>query len=173
MKRALIFPLITVIILTLVSCSSSQTRNQETVINFYYCPNPLILHEDATVVVPENRVLTGGEPSLDDFLRLYFSGPIRKDLTTPFPDGLYAESIVLDDTRVNITLSSVFSQLQNIDLTVACACLGKTVMEYTSAEYVYISFINSATGNQHTITVGPDSYLLTDNSYPTVNEEND
>jgi len=172
-KRALIFILLAALLLTLASCDASRKRSPKTAINLYYCPDPLVFHRDSTVVTAESRVFPGEGPSLEDLLSIYFSGPTRKDLESPFPNGLYAESVEWDGKRVHITLSSVFSQLQNIDLSVACACLGKTVMEYTGAEYVYINFINSATGNQHTVTVGPDSYLLTDNSYPTVNKEND
>lgn len=171
MKRTICLALTVVFLLSLTACDSSASTSPDETVFFYYCTDPLRYDGNSSVISAEARNCTGYVNSLEFLLNLYLAGPVERGFKSPFPEGLYAESITLSSNRVSITLSSITSELKGLDLTLACVCLSKTVQELADVDTVYINYENSNTGKRHTITIGPNSYLLTDETSAAVDTE--
>lgn len=171
MKRSVCLLIVIALLIVLPACKNSSPQYQGEEVLFYYCTDPLVYDSELGVISPERRYYSGSDTSLDALLNLYLSGPIERGFRSPFPDGLFAENVTLGSNRVHITLCSMFSELNDLDLTLACVCLSKTLQETAKVDNVYITYENSITGNRHTVTIGPDSYELIDQSSNTVNAE--
>lgn len=171
MKRALCFILAALLLPSLCACTATKSNPPSETVTFYYCTSPLGYDTKDGVISPEKRNCEGYANSLEFLLNLYLAGPIERGFKSPFPEGLYAESITLSSNRVSITLSSIFSELKGLDLTLACVCLSKTIQELADVDNVYINYNNSDTGKRHTITIGPNSYVLVDESMVSINTE--
>lgn len=170
MKKIMCILLFSVVIL-LAGCSNAANTHSDKVYNFYYCASPLSFGREESVVVAEKRTLEGQIISPEYIINDYLKGPVSIDLASPFPEGLYAESVSLADNRIQISMSNIYSELNGMDLTLANICLSKTMQELANVDYVYISYLNNATGKRSTITIGPDSYLLFDESSETTEQE--
>ena len=164
MNRLIRTLLVALFLLTFCSSSTTQENQQSNTLTFYYCNSNAIQNLDTYVIAAEKRNPKEFSDALDVLLDEYFKGPVSSDLFSPFPGNLKVESIVQSNTHIQITLSSVFSNLSDVDYSLACACLTKTVHELTGFENIYISYENASTGKRHTISANPDSYLLNDNS---------
>ena len=164
MNRLICILLVALFLLAFCSCSTTQESQQSNTLNFYYCNSNAMQNLDTYVIATEERNPKEFSDALDVLLNEYFKGPVSSELLSPFPSDLKVESIVQSNTHIQITLSSVFSNLSDVDHSLACACLTKTVHELTGFENIYISYENTSTGKRHTISVNPDSYLLDDNS---------
>jgi len=164
MKRLICTLMVVVFLLAFCSCSATQESQQSNTLNFYYCNSNAMQDLDTYVIAAENRDPKEFSDALDVLLNEYFKGPVSSKLYSPFPSNLKIESIVQSNTHIQITLSSAFSNLSDIDFSLACACLTMTVHELTGFESIYISYENASTGKRHTISLTPDAYLLDDNS---------
>ena len=80
-------------------------------------------------------------------LRRYFAGPQSETLNTFLPRGTELVSFYDFDGNVQIILSPQISQLSEAELTVACACITRTVIELTDATSVQISADDNSLGD--------------------------
>lgn len=152
MKRILSIILALLILFSFAGCTA------ENEILFFY-PRAEIQYGNAGgVIVSESREVSGENLSLEYLLKLYLEGPISQELQNPFPSGTALLSFVLENKQLTLTLSESFSKLENMDYTIACACLANTGFSLTDAESITI-----LSGN-HSITLTPDVISLIDNS---------
>lgn len=164
MKRLISLLLLLALALSLYGCNSDASLKMNAPVNFYYCSNSITYNSPDGVICAEVRDATGYTDNLQQFIELYLKGPASSEFTSPFPDGADVEQLSLGTTRIQITLNETFTELSGLDLTLACACLAKTVQEAAQVEYVQIIFENSSTGKRNAITIGPSNLLFMDNS---------
>ena len=154
MKRLLTLMMACCLILTGCGANSSQSDGNQ-VLFFYEQRGASELTSDA-MIGSESRTTYAG--ALGPLLELYFRGPTRDDLISPFPDGTEVISATQGENGTELVLSNGFFSLQGVDLAVACACLTRTVCAYTGEDSVTLS---DELGRIH-MDVTPDSFLVQD-----------
>lgn len=164
MKRFFSFLFLLVFLLGCCGCNTTNQEDDQKTVVFYYCTDIISYETDNGVIATEVRSTAYDSEDLKDLLDLYFEGPVNVNLVSPFPSGLIIEDITVSDNRVQVSLNSIFSELNGLDATLASICLVKTVQELTETDCVILSYENSVTGKRHNITFDHDSYLLSDNT---------
>ena len=94
----------------------------------------------------------------------YLQGPNTDECVSPFPAGVSVLSIEQHDSKLSIQLSAPFAELSGIDLTLACACLSKTIMQLTQCTTVEISVPGATLNGSASIIMDEQHLLLLDNS---------
>lgn len=158
--------LMLVFLLLLSGCTLGQERLKEPV-SFYY----LRSHSDSDayqsffsegVIGAESREASGHRQDLTYLLTMYLQGPLSEDLENPFPAGCRAIEIKQEDQTLSISLNAVVSQLGEMELTIACACLAKTCLELTGVDTVYMESRNPDGDALFTRIFTADNLLLED-----------
>ena len=99
---------------------------------------------------------------LNYLIAMYLRGPQNEALRSPFPAGCRLEKVYTDDNTLYVRLSSEFTTLENIDLTLACASLAKTFLTMTGLDHICIDAASSEK-SIHMI-LDKDSILFADHS---------
>ena len=140
MKRFLCILLIAVLFLS--GCAIGQERFKEPV-TYYYLRDYSDPDNRDTFFLDgalgtETREAAGHRDDLNYLLSIYLQGPLDGGLRSPFPSGCRPMDIRQEEQYVYLKLSPSITDLNEMDLTVACACLAKTCMELTGVETVQI-----------------------------------
>lgn len=138
MKRIILL-LCLCILLGLAGCAGNVDQ-PEVPVRFFYPrhTNDILYEGDDGVVTWELRESAGNEENYSYLLNLYLRGPTVLPLRNPFPRATSVVSFEQNANQVILTLSDPFAQLSGMDLTLAGACLMKTVNGMTGAEILYI-----------------------------------
>lgn len=148
MKRLLCIILITVLFLS--GCAIGQERFKDPVTYYYLRDYSDLDHRDAFfsegAMGSEIREAGDHRTDLNYLLSIYLQGPLDEGLRSPFPKGCRPMDIRREDSSLYLTLSPSITQLNEMELTVACACLAKTCMELVDVDTVHIMG-NSLDGN--------------------------
>lgn len=164
MKRMISLLLALVCICGIAGCAAETPP--ESPVAFYYRCSEIGLGAPEGVMQAEQRDAAGHEDEYEYLLNIYVKGPKSSHLAPTFPLGTKILRFSLENNRASITLSDNFSILTGMDLTVACVCLTRTVIEMTGCEQVTLRARTTNLDGNKFITFGKDSYLLLD-SYPT------
>ena len=171
MKKTLILLLVLLLVTTLWGCEIGQSITDDPV-NFYYPWSDLEAmmkqNPHCTVVGSELHEISGNRDSLAYVLSLYFLGPQDSALTSPFPKNTALLSVQEQAGRLTLTLSSNFSQLKGIDLTIACTCLAKTCLDLTDADSIYIRSEVENPQDSVSFTITRKNLLLSDTQPETI-----
>lgn len=134
------------------------TNNEEPVI-FYYPKAEISYHSESGVIAPEARESLSSEDSLGYLLSFYLEGPIDPALELPVPEGTQVLRMIPYDDGMLLVMSREFSQLEGMDLTIACASISKTC--FGLADLQEITFAAVTQKNVVRI-VRRDSFITTD-----------
>ena len=163
MKRIICMLLSTVFFLSVLGC---QNDTKDTDLQFYYPKNDLGYNAQenrffGSAVEAELRsdisYQSGGQ-----ILEEYFKGPHDQALVNPFPAGLTLVNLDIRGVILHLTVSDHLSQLQDIPLTIACACLSKTAMLVTGATIVYISCESALLNGEKYLRMDAQSLIFDD-----------
>ena len=136
MKKILSALLLLTIAVSLCACS--DTQKVEVPVYFYYPAKTVSYGTQDGVITPEKRESKDFINDPTGLLNLYLQGPADNSLQNPFPKELSVRSYAVLDTEVILELSPQFSEISGLDLTLACASLGKTIFRMTDTEKVTI-----------------------------------
>ena len=153
MKRILATLLLISLLLSLCACSNQKE------IRFYYTRSEILYGHTDGVISSEIRDVSGHEGDLSYLLMLYLEGPHADYLSSPFPKGTALSQMEMQDGHMTIVLSEPFSQLQGLDLTLACSCIANTCFSISHCEAVTVQ--SDSTGVP-AITLTRDSVALVD-----------
>lgn len=121
-------------LLLLTGCAPG--RASENAVTFYYPrKNPVYSFSDLPIG-SEQRDIAG--ESLEYVLRLYLLGPTDENLEMLFPSGTRLQSLTEEAGALTVFLSPGGNRMQDIDFTLAGACLAKTCFAYGSFSTVTI-----------------------------------
>lgn len=162
MKKIISISLALLLLLSLWGCGNSHDSIAVPA-EFYYRNATASYNSDSAVICGETRESSGHD--LTDIVNIYLQGPITPNCLSPFPAGVTVVSVDQRDDRLYIVLSSPFDTLSGIDLTLACACLSKTMMELTQCNAVEISVPNASLNGKSSIIIDEQSLLLLDSSF--------
>ena len=169
MKRTTAFLLIFLLLTGLCACEI-QSNDVIEPVEFYYLRTDYVYGGTDGVIAAEIREASGHVGDLPYLLALYLRGPLDSSLKAPFPTGSRILSFYLDGETLSVTLDSTFASLQNMELTLACACFARTCFSLADVAQVQITALTPDDTPSLDITISTDSMLLEDISSMTVNE---
>lgn len=153
--------LLLAIALLLSGCGGASLKTPG---NFYYRLSDIAYNSADGVIAPEVRELDGLTEDPEALMEVYLKGPESRELESPFPRNTTLEEWSMEDTTMTLTLSREFSSLSGLDLTIACACITRTLLELTPATTVVIQTTDSRLDNNVHVTMSDDLMLLVDDS---------
>lgn len=140
MKR--LISVILILALCLSGCDFGRDRMKEPV-SFYYLREhsgsddyDVFFTEGA--IGAETREAAGHRNDLNYLLALYLQGPMDAQFESPFPVGSKIEDIQNENGELTIVMNTISSRFNDMELTIACACLAKTCMGLTDADVVTV-----------------------------------
>ncbi len=155
--------LICLLLVVLLLCGCSKNKDEvKTPVDFYYINAEIHYDSPAGVISAEVRDSTGYKDNLVGLLDLYLAGPSSDEFISPFPNGTVTMRAIRDETTVNIELSKAFAGLKGLDLTIACACLTRTVSELTGCSAVKIYVADTMLEGNDSITMDANEIILLD-----------
>ena len=165
MKHWISLLLIISILLCLCSCAK-DTRPAKIPVNFYYLASEVSYNGTSEILLSEEREGAGYEADVEGLLNQYLKGPISNAMRSPFPAHVTVARYATTANAVILELSGEFAQLTGIDLTVACACLSRTLFELTQLEKVMISATDAQLDGQASITFDLNDIHFVDTPLP-------
>ena len=159
MKRWISMACAAAMLFTLCACSKNNPSVVSPV-NFYYKTDPA--NYQAGSITPEVRDSDGYDDNLKGLIQLYIDGPASKSYLNPFPKRLTVKSITVNNTTVELQLNAAFTQLTDLDMTTACACLTMTLLEITQRHRLIITAIDESGNVIYTGSMTRDHILLSD-----------
>lgn len=169
MKRMISLLLCSMLLLCLFGCGQTQEKLVDP-ISFYYLHAPVnhqIQHgTEHSVITPEIREGLGVRRNISALLAQYLSGPKAESYVSPLPADTKLVDWTTEDTTLCITFSDEISDLTGIDLTLACACVAKTILEIGNFDTVKIQAETLPLDGKTSITMDKNNMLLLDDVNP-------
>lgn len=172
MKRLICLILIPVLFLS--GCGFGRNRMKESV-SFYYLREhsgsddyDVFFTEGA--IGAETREAAGHRNDLNYLLALYLQGPMDAQFESPFPVGSKIVDIRNENGELTIVMNTIASRFNDMELTIACACLAKTCMGLTDADVVTVEAYGPNKKVLFSRSFTEDSLVLED-VYPQATEE--
>ena len=163
MKKTL--SLLFVLLILLSGCSTKKKEIHDPV-NYYYLVSSIRHDHNSSVITCEVRDKFGHANDYTYLIEDYLLGPQSPNSTSPFPAGTTLIRFDLMKDTALVDVSSHLALLSGHDLTLACACLGKTVLELTGMKSVQITAQGDLLDGKEFITVDAGSLALIDNYVP-------
>lgn len=117
----------------------------------------------------ELRETYGHESDYVWVLTEYLKGPISQKLTAPFQRSVSIVSAERSGSQLQLQMTQELANLSGADLTVACACITLTCLEFPGVEAVSIRAVGSKLDGKTEILLNRNSLLLEDSSASLVN----
>ena len=160
MKRILTLVILAALLLS--GCDHSEKPTDT--VTFYYLRSEIAYGGDDGVIAAEERELAVGELPPSELLHLYLQGPQTEGLVLPLPAGTLPTDVSVDGAVITIAFGPALSGLTDIDLSIACACVGYTCFSATGAETVHVTSPATDLSGPVSYTVTRDTFLLFDDT---------
>lgn len=161
MKKFLCIALVIILSASFFACNKTDANIRNPVL-YYYRTRDLQYGVENGVITAEVRERFGHEEDYTYLVEQYLNGPMSSECISPFPAGTSLEQIDFLKDKVLITLSSHISLLSGSELTIACTCLAKTLLEMTGMKEVRISSKNDLIDGQEYISIATEDIVLLD-----------
>ena len=148
-------------LLSFTSCAKAAEDIQCPAKFYYLCRETKYGIADG-VISSEERETVHIQNDLYALMQAYLKGPQTPALTRAVPANVMLETIQAEDGTLVLTLSPEFAQLSGIELSIACACLSMTLLDYTQVQTVQIIASGSSLSDSDRITMTRESVLLMD-----------
>ena len=132
-------------------------------IRFYYPKAEFDYRAESGIMESEVREAPGHEDDLNYLMAVYFEGPVDQELTSPFPRGTAMLEYSLSGNTLEMTMNESFAALDDLEHTIASACIAQTCFGLTDAEHIVIKYNSDRYGSK-TINLSRDSLVMTDNA---------
>ncbi len=159
MKRLICILCILASVLACFGCSSAKKAIKNPV-NFYYLTNPE--NYQANAITPEVRESSNYDDDLLGLMQIYVNGPLTDQHINPFPKGTAVQNITLNNVTVEIILNDSFAELNNVEMTSACACLTMTILELAGRHRLIITALNDSGETIYSTSMTKEHILLSD-----------
>lgn len=157
--------LLLLITMLFAACSVSGKKPDDPV-TFYYHRAQLTYGSTDSVIAGEIRDAADFSGDITRLLNAYLAGPGSDSFRETFPTGAKVVSFSHTGTSAEVVLSAAFARLDGIELSIACACLAKTVMELTEVSTVTIRSATDDNEKAVYVTMNEASLLLLDTGAP-------
>lgn len=153
--------------LALLFCTACRKEKKPELlqpVRFYYKTAEITFKGDTGVIAPEEREANGHETDLKWLLESYFNGPVTDTLVAPFRSETDLADCSLESGVLSVTVSPELAELGGVDLTIACACIAMTCLEFPEVNSVEISAENTLLGGKPSIVITASDIALMDRS---------
>ena len=148
----------------LAGCTGSGTNEKESGVRFYYRSADGDYFSEQGAMGFERRNLDENQADVDAMMALYLKGPLSPELTSPFPSGMRLVRSEMTSSEITLTFDDSLAALTGIGLRLACACIAKTVWEYSGCDTVTIRAQTLELDGKESIVIHPDKLVLKDHS---------
>lgn len=165
MKRIIILILVLSSLFAFTSCSAYYGRSVKNNIDFYYLKRMPEYNIEDGIICPIKKQVDkySSDEEWIKLINLYLKGPDDGNYISPFPPNTTLKRFSFDGDTLTVFLSNQISQLDGYDLTLACACLTKTVMKTKPVYAVEVCAEGGIIGDFISITMTNEGLLLLDN----------
>ena len=160
MKRIISLILIVCLLIPLAGCGGNASQFPVT---FYYRRTETAYGTDNGIIAPELRDIRT-EGHLVSVLSVYLEGPNSKDLESPFPRDTEILYWSLQQDTLRVTMNETFGDMSGVELTIACACLAKTIFGISEVDQILIQAENTTLGGEPFLTFSRTNVNLYDDS---------
>ena len=156
MKKFLILILVFALLLTVSGCGN-RAKNSCT---FYYLrtADAIPYGSADALMAPVTLEISGQNAQLGYLLQLYLDGPAESGCYNPIPSGTYLLSTLWEEDVLVLVMSREFTTLENMQLTLAGACLAATCHSLAGAERIQVR------SGDHVYRFNLNDYVFTDDS---------
>ena len=119
----------------LSGCAPQSPGSGEIPVTFYYIAENPDYFSDTGILGTDARTLREEQNSVEGMLALYLAGPMRQDLSSPFPPDLRLIRAETGKEEITLVFDDSLAELSGIRLQIACACIARTVSEYKNNIY--------------------------------------
>lgn len=158
MKKLRIILAVILLVSLLAGCTLSKPNASK--VTFYYSRREFSFGAENSVIVPEDRDITGHEGEMFYILSLYLMGPLDEDLSSAFPANTRLVRYSASDGHLTVELTSVDDILSDAEFSLACSCLSLTCTELT--RYDRVTVISGS----RSMTLHPSNLMLVDTPIP-------
>ena len=149
--------------LLLAGCGTrGQTDRIQSPYTYYYRTAQVDYAAEDGVIRGETREISGHEGDLTWILEDYFRGPESEDLVSPFPKDLALLDCQTKEGAVLLKLSEEFSNLSGIELSVAAACIARTLFGTEEVDSVSLTVDGGLLDGKQSLTLDREGLLLVD-----------
>ena len=141
-------------------CNSKKDSANTAV--FYYVQNKPEYGTASGMIAANVVEVKGRTDHYRILLEKYFNGPTNYDCVSPFPAGITLEDFQISGDKAQILLSPHMAILTGPSMTVALACLTRTVIEMTDVETVQIQIKNNQINGVDALTLTLNSFTYWD-----------
>lgn len=160
MKRILALLLCAALLLTLPGCTSGSGTVTGT---FYYRRAVTEFGVTDGIITGENRTIPGTMTDTDALLHAYFSGPESDGLIAPFPRDSAVLDWTMEDGTIILTMNDSFGALSGVELSIACACICKTLTGLLPVTQVRLQLADVPLGGEKYLLLSAGDIRLYDN----------
>ena len=152
------------LLLLLILSGCAGTEDAVTEVIFYYQRAETAYGTGEDVIVGEEHTLPQKNPNLAYLLDQYLQGPLDPALKLPLPNGTQVLEIRRENHVLTLVFSPELSRLENMELSVACACVSYTCFSATDAVQIRIESASMDEGTPVSFTASRDTFLLFDDT---------
>ena len=157
--KKLIAAILSITISLVISGCTFSSDDQGNTTTLYYIRSEYQYYSTDNVIVGEDRIFVSRPDAFDQLLDLYLAGPLDDGLISPLPRGTHLVDIQEYSGLLEITLSDTENALSDAEFSLACVCIGKTIME--DSDIIQITVFSG----ERSMTVNRTNYLLNDESH--------
>lgn len=161
MKRLTAFLLAAALCAGLFGCAQQELRSP---ISFYYCRTEPDFSGADGVIAPEVRELAGIEDDLDAILKLYFQGPVSRDLESLLPRECPVPQWRIDGDTMYLHFAPELADLSGVELTLAATCVTRTFLPMTGCTKLIFTAEDRRLNGEAALELTLDDLYLRDDS---------
>lgn len=170
MKKATAWILCLCFLVGMGGCARQSNAEQlKSPMKFYYKTSDASYGDGLGATDYELRETYGHEADYVWVLTEYLKGPLSQKLTAPFQRSVSIVSAERSGDRLQLRMTQELANLSGVDLTVACACITLTCLEFPGVEAVSICAVGSKLDGKTEILLSRNNLLLEDSGASLVN----
>lgn len=162
MKKILSLLLVLSLILTGCAGRAEGELEPESPCLYYYRTAETGYRSETGVIQGERREIAGHEEDISWILEDLLKGPRGADLVSPFPKDLKVLDCQQTDKAIVLEFSGELSNLSGVELSVAAACIARTLFGVCSADTVSMTTQTGLLNGKQSLTLSREGLLLED-----------
>ena len=143
--------IIVILLCIVLLCGCSAEKDLREPVSVYYRTSQITYGAEEGLIGTEKREFYNRRNELKKFLNEYLAGPITQKLSSPFPTGASVLEVTESDSNIKLMLNLPFLQMSASELTLAYACISRTLFEVTDVQTVDLYIWGTDYEMEHTV----------------------